>query len=486
MKKLSKGIFALLFAVTVAGLTGCNSEASGNVPLPGSGDNISRTPEDLNTDRTDALKLTKNYEDLDFIDDNIGEVQFRSCTDGDTANFFSHGEKIKLRFLGVNTPESTAQVQPWGVAASSYVCSIISEPTTKIVLENDPSVFDKMDNNGTRYLGFVWYKKANQQDFRLLNLELVDLAYSLNQLFKDSDICPYADIFASAENYARTTGAKVYGEKDPMFDYSKNVYEITIGELRNNYDDYGKTETSSGKQLRIKALVVGMIGDDMVLRDLTRNVDAEEDSKLPGIYAFVGYNTALASFVEVGDIVQFYCRANKFNGTMQLSDVKTSQFGRQPFMVLTDEPLTGPTEEYPQVDLNPYEMDTSSFTAYRQMEEFSGMFIETNVTIRTITPEDVDEDGNPIQGEEIYFKKDDNNNYTCYANSEGHFGSSSNLLTLNLRVDGDSYPYVNETFFKVGRTYHVKGYLSPYFEKYQLMLFNNIEGMDYITDITNE
>lgn len=483
MKK-NKGLFALLISMVVCGLVGCGGGKSSAT------ESVSRTPSDLNTDRTDALKLTRDFTNKDFVTDGIGEVIFRSCTDGDTANFLSHGTKIKVRFLGVNTPESTAHVEPWGVAASQYVCSIISDTTTKIVLENDPEVFDLTDNNGTRYLGFVWYKKANQQDYRLLNLELVDLAYSRNQLFLDSDVCPYYEYFNAAEIYARSTGAKVYGERDPMFDYSNDVFSITIGELRKNYDTYGKTDTSAGKQLRIKALVVGLIGDNMVLRDLVRDVDAEEDSMIPGIYAYAGYNTSLASFVRIGDIVYFYCRATKFNGVIQLSDLKTSKLDRKyPFQVLTDStgPVTGPTEEYPDIDLSPYEMDTSTFTAYSDFEAYAGMYVETTVTIRMVDLTDVDEDGNQVEtGVSNYFNKDANNNYTCYANSQGHFGSSSNLLTLNLRVDGSSYPYVSETFFQVGHTYRVKGYLSPYFEKYQLMLFNNIAGMDYITDITNQ
>ena len=60
--------------------------------------------------------------------DHYGYVTLRSCTDGDTANFVQEGYvdsfnrqiTIKTRFLGVNTPESTAKVEPWGKKASLF------------------------------------------------------------------------------------------------------------------------------------------------------------------------------------------------------------------------------------------------------------------------------------------------------------------------------------------------------------------------------
>ena len=37
--------------------------------------------------------------------------------------------------------------------------------------------------------------------------------------------------------------------------------------------------------------------------------------------------------------------------------------------------------------------------------------------------------------------------------------------------------------FEVGKTYIVKGYLKPYYEKYQVCLFNNNLEYNYITEV---
>ena len=66
-----------------------------------------------------------------------------------------------------------------------------------------------------RYLGFVWV------DGVLLNLELVEQAYSNSTLSKSK----YVDYFRLAENNAKITGRRFYGEIDPNYDYNKKVFK---------------------------------------------------------------------------------------------------------------------------------------------------------------------------------------------------------------------------------------------------------------------
>ncbi len=490
--KFTKKFVALLFTALML-VTGCNnnnSSTSNNIPSNNSDPN--------STDITDSLKLTRDYQGKTFTTDGIGVARFRSHTDGDTTNWWVGTEKIKFRYLGINTPESTSHIEPWGLSASEFTRDK-TKNAKLIVLENDVDVFGRMDNNNVRYLGFVWYSMDGKpENLRCLNLELVELGYSLNQLAKDSTLCPYRELFAAAEKHARSLNLKIHGEKDPTFDYSNDVETISIYELRRNYQKYGKIESdnaeglapSSGKQLRIRALVVGMIGDNMVIRDLKRDKEQEEDDMFAGIYCYAGYNTSLAGSVSVGDVVFFYCRATKFNGTMQLSDLQTSFTDRKkPFInlgsIITNETLQ---QTYPEYDLNPYEMDTAdteNFDAsqrYAAFAPYEGKFVKTKVTVRMIQSGDYDEDGQIIEGTEFnnYFKEDASGNYTCYGNSQAKNGN--NYLVLNLRVDGTQYPRINPDYFQPGHTYECYGYLSPYFEKYQLMLFNNTNPA-YVVDL---
>ena len=65
-----------------------------------------------------SCALTLEYSGHDFFKDGIGEVTLKSAIDGDTAHFYSieHGQTdiLKARFYGIDTPESTGNVQPYG------------------------------------------------------------------------------------------------------------------------------------------------------------------------------------------------------------------------------------------------------------------------------------------------------------------------------------------------------------------------------------
>ena len=46
------------------------------------------------------------------------EVTLDKCVDGDTAWFILDGNKIKARFLAIDTPESTTKVEEYGKEAN--------------------------------------------------------------------------------------------------------------------------------------------------------------------------------------------------------------------------------------------------------------------------------------------------------------------------------------------------------------------------------
>ena len=461
----------------------------------------------LTTPVTDSFKFdqestygSRQFTTADSSGMMVGAATLKSTTDGDTANFevAGYAETVKLRFLGINTPESTAKVEPWGKKASLFVKHILEAATT-IVLINDVNAFEERDSSGNRHLGFIWYKPSAEADFRLLNLEIVEQCYSRNFLFTDSTIAPYREKFEQAAARGVECGYRVYGANDPGYDYSTNVEEPTIRYLRDHYDEYGITEGgSSGKQLIISGLVVGQMGDSMVLRDIT-DVD-EGTGEYCSMYAYAGFNTALASVVSVGDVIKIYCRATMYNGNIQLSDLKTNTTGKQKIEWLAISPTSPlleqvyPSAQYPDgdpryvnypTDTSAYEMDSAAFDTYQDFAPFSGYVISTRVTIRLVTPSSDDEvDEGSGTGEEYYFKKDDSNNMTIYGKSDG-LDSESKPLYMNLRVSGDCYPYPSETLFTVGHTYLVVGYLAAYFERYQVQLFNNTPGRNYIIDVTD-
>lgn len=492
MKKIKSIIFGLGILLILP-LTSCDPEVEIKCPVLENADQL------LDTPVTDGFKFAyeSEYKNSNFVTPRsdglmLGEAELRSPTDGDTANFIveNYPESVRTRFLGIDTPESTAKIQPWGQKASLYVKDILERAET-IVLVNDTNVFGERDSSGNRFLGFIWYRLDANSDFRLLNLEIVEQCYSKNLLFVDSALLPYRPLFEEAAKRGEECGYRVYGANDPGYDYNRDVEEISIRHLRDNYDEYGVSEGgSSGKQLLISGLVVGQMGDSMVLRDI---VDADDDTgEFASMYAYAGYNTSLASVVTVGDIIKIYARATMFFGNIQLSDLKTNTSGKQKIEWLafsensrhwTESTPDPRLNDYPH-DIAPYLMDTSNFGAYTDFDPYSGYVVKTRVTIRNVTPFTDDEHDDVIgDGEEYYYKKDTNKNMTVYGKSDGINIEHGNPLYMNLRVSGEVYPYPDYTTFEVGETYEVVGYLAKYFDRYQVQLFNNTPGSGYIVHV---
>lgn len=261
-------LFFLIITLAIV-LVGCNNEESTEEPT-------------LNTKLTDKLTLDQDYEGKVYQTDRIGKATLVKCTDGDTADFLSGGETISVRFLDVDTPETKGKVDPWGPAASEFTCDKLTNAKT-IVLEGRDKIKDTYD----RYLGYIWY------DGRLLNLELVELAYSKATAVSDDK---YGDLFQEAETKARLTKKRIYGEKDPDYDYGRT--KVTLEYLRTNIEDfYGKNIEFTG----------------IVTRKLGPNPFIEADGF--GVYIWMNYKTT--SKFKVGNEV-------KIKGTVTMFDIGES------------------------------------------------------------------------------------------------------------------------------------------------------------------
>ncbi len=176
------------------------------------------TPLHLDLSNLDKLKLEASYQGKSFIDDGIGEVKLVYSIDGDTARFIdpnskTMSENFSVRFLGINTPESTNIDEPWGHAASDFTKNRLENAKT-IVLESEGP---RTETYG-RYLAFVWV------DGVLLNLELVQEAYTQSTL---SSAFKYYKIMMETSMKARATGRRFFGEKDRYYDYEnhKHIYK---------------------------------------------------------------------------------------------------------------------------------------------------------------------------------------------------------------------------------------------------------------------
>ena len=97
------------------------------------------------------------------------KVTLDKCVDGDTAWFIVDNESKKVRFLAINSPESTTTKEYYGKEASDYTCDILTKATT-VEIEYD-SNSQKLDKYG-RLLGWIF------ADNELLQSSLVRNGYA--------------------------------------------------------------------------------------------------------------------------------------------------------------------------------------------------------------------------------------------------------------------------------------------------------------------
>lgn len=122
--------------------------------------------------------------------------------DGDTAWFtLTDGKREKVRFIGVDTPESTTEHEPFGKEAAAYTASILSVGRS-VDLEFD---LDERDRYG-RLLAYVWLSPpttgdATEARARMLNAMLVEKGYAM-VLTVPPNIA-YVDLFVTLQLEAR-------------------------------------------------------------------------------------------------------------------------------------------------------------------------------------------------------------------------------------------------------------------------------------------
>lgn len=352
---------------------------------------------ELNTDLTDGLSLETSYEDREFISNGVGEVELVKCTDGDTATFRSGSNSFAVRFLGIDTPESTYRFDAWGKAASDYTCDKLTN-ANEIVLESDG---DRMDGN-ERYLAWVWY------DGRLLNLELVEQAYSSS---KASITGKYESYLYQAELYAQQTKKRVWGEIDPDFDYSVDGVQITIEELVKNADDYYQ------RKVVVEGLITAMISGDVYIQNGEY-----------GVFLYTGYEEM---YLKVGDYVRIEALTatyfpDKETGQLQLSNYRA----RNVKTISRDNEVTPVLKTISEID-----------------KVNLGSLLQINdLTVKSVN------------------FSEDSNRFTV--NFEDASGNTIALRNESQNIDIDAA----KALFTVDNVLNIKGPLALYYQNYQLML----------------
>ena len=130
------------------------------------------------------------------------KVYVKRVVDGDTFVAQKNGEEIKVRLIGVDTPETVkpnTPVQPYGKQASNYTKKYLTHQN--VYLEYDK---EKQDRYG-RTLAYVWISKD-----RMYNKELVEKGLAREKYFSPNG--KYRNVFIEAQNKAKQQKLNIWSK----------------------------------------------------------------------------------------------------------------------------------------------------------------------------------------------------------------------------------------------------------------------------------
>ena len=299
---IKTAVFAGLVIAGTAGVTACGQKFH-----------------DYTKDGSVTLQL--DFQGKDFYTDGIGEFELAHTIDGDTAHFTpkvdkTHQGLMKARFFGIDTPESTGKVQPWGHAASEFTKGKLLEAAEHgtIVVSSPQNGYGapSPDSTGQRYVSLVWIntekKNASRSELVLLNLWIVQ--EGLSWVKNVGDMPQYEKTFYAAEEQAKKFKKYVHSdEDDPDYNYGdyNDTYLLDVKqeiaecladpEHENKYDNY---------KMRIQGTVCGYSNHILYLQDFCY-YDQKDESKggeMCGINIFVGMGAISSKYTKLNTYIQ--------------------------------------------------------------------------------------------------------------------------------------------------------------------------------------
>lgn len=292
----------MMLCLTVCVLTGCQD----NTPVASGG---------ASTDAIDYVANTKLQMESDTKKQ---EVTVKSYIDGDTTHFnvpyeVSEDGVLKARYMGVNTPESTGKIEEWGKKASTFTKEKLMGASS-IIVESDNENWN-VDSTGGRHLVWVWYKSEGAEDYRCLNLELIQNGLSISC---GTTADRYGDAASKAFQQAKTLELNVFSKEDDPDFYYGDAYEVDLKGLRTNISLY------DNKKVAFEGVVTRNNNNSVYVE----SYDAETDMYY-GMSVYYGYETgALLNILKVGNLVRIVGTVTYYEtgGTWQVSGLSYREF----------------------------------------------------------------------------------------------------------------------------------------------------------------
>lgn len=153
-----------------------------------------------------------NYNDT-IVDEKIDTSKFEEAyvkrvVDGDTIIATIDNTDYRVRFIGINTPESTTKIEEYGKEASNYTKEMLTGKT--VYLEKDVRNTDKYD----RLLRYVWLEIPNKITSDEINTKMFNAILLINgyaKLFTYPPDIKYVEYFKPLEEEARKNNTGLWG-----------------------------------------------------------------------------------------------------------------------------------------------------------------------------------------------------------------------------------------------------------------------------------
>jgi len=403
------------------------------------------------------------------------EVTTHLHVDGDTTHFYIDSKYgyapaqetgiIKVRYLGCDTPESTGKIDPWGKKASKFTKEIVTT-AKKIIIESDDGNWN-VDSTGARCLCWVWYQMNEGDDYRCLNIELLQ-----NGLAKPKNTAGtrYGEVGTNALNQAKAMKLYVHGtEKDPDYYYGK-CQATSIKELRTHLSQYVNTYVS------FDCTVAKVMDQTVYVEDYD-----ETDGINYGMQVYLGY-TQLVDVkamtypnyrIRVAGSLQYY----EAGGTYQVSDPQFDSYATADspetfHLYQTAEQNTDKKARFQKYNANDFTTTrTFNITEY-EVEEDTGDYIQ-------VTHDKTFKLGDLICSSSGRFENlTVTSVYTTDAgNSKGAMSltckdSSNNTVTIRTEVLKENGVIVTSDRY-LNKTINAKGIVDYYSGSYQLRVFSS-------------
>ena len=304
---------------------------------------------------------------------------FVNYVDGDTTHVETANLQytVKIRYLSIDTPESTSEIEEWGLSASNYskyiysgetkyldtirstfsatdLASIKSGVTSLILVSQemtknidtatvadlkigseDEGPYHASTDGNQRNLAYVWYstvQNPKKSDFRCLNLEMVYQGFSIGVGSSDDTSPYYFKMFNAAYLSAQANKRHLHSSMvDPNYYYyegyteREQIDELSLARLYSSaradsdIKYYPESSFCDKKTLyRVKGYVTRKVGTSFYMQSKPSYTREEVlEGKALGIYVFTYSETR----IKPGDYVEVVGAISSYGGTFQIQGI---------------------------------------------------------------------------------------------------------------------------------------------------------------------